>query len=193
MAKMVDRIRKALGLPVRIDGAAYTDEWWGDVPPAAPQAVIDGVQLAYAGLDFSGRTPTTGVPQLQFVEEEDERDWEEKLREAKARAAAPPAPAPKPVAVPPAKKLEVKQAEMKWPELKQPEPKKLEIKKLPEREPTLTGMPKARIPETPSWMEDGWSAVISRAKEKSAKAAVAAGKDEEDWDAVIRRAKKAAI
>ncbi len=70
MAKMVERIRKALGIPVRIAGAAYTDEWWGDVPPA-PQAVMYGVELAYVGTD-AVRTPTHGVPALFPDIEEDE-------------------------------------------------------------------------------------------------------------------------
>src|SRR5215510_12153004 len=90
MAKMVDRIRKALGIPARIQGAAYTDEWWGDVPPAT-SAVMYGVELAYVGTD-AVRTPTHGVPALfqdiEEIEEEDDTDWEAKLREAKARAAA---------------------------------------------------------------------------------------------------------
>src|SRR5262245_6431332 len=85
MAKMTDRIRKALGMKVRIAGAAYTDEWWGDIPPADPHAVMDGVQLAYVGTD-AVRTPTHGIPAL-FANleeiEEDEEDWEAKLREAK--------------------------------------------------------------------------------------------------------------
>jgi len=59
---------------------------------------------------------------------------------------------------------------------------------------TLKGMPIARIPETPEWMEEDWSKVIQKAKEKSAKAAAQAPKrEEEDWDALIRRAKSAAV
>src|SRR5262249_22697780 len=106
MAKMVDRIRKALGIPVRISGAAYTDEWWGDVPPADPHAVMDGVEVAYVGTD-AVRTPTYGVPALfadleEEIEEDDEADWEAKLREARARAASPAVPKTVVAANPPA-------------------------------------------------------------------------------------------
>ena len=250
MAKMVDRIRKALGLPVRIAGAAYTDEWWGDIPPADPHAVMDGIQLPYAGLD-AARTPTHGVPALfadleEIVEDEDEADWEAKLREAKARAASPaipkavvaanpPAPVVAAVAAPKAepsllkqkldlvprridntpkkvelvpKKVELapKKVELvpKKVELapRKPEasigPKPLYTPRKPLYQPkkrddeTLRGMPTARIPETPDWMEEDWSKVIQKAKEKSAKAAVQAPQ-EEDWDALIRRAKSAAV
>jgi len=221
MAKMVDRIRKALGIPARIQGAAYTDEWWGDVPPAT-SSVMYGVELAYVGTD-AVRTPTHGVPSLfadlEEIEEEDDTDWEAKLREAKARAAAPavpkavvearpPAPvvaaavkpaAPAPIKAPSAavapsvrkspfaKKLDFVDTPKK-PEVA----KKLDITRKKEtdvREPTLKGIPTARIPETPGWLEDDWSKVIERAKQKTIKTAVAAPREEEDWDALIRRAK----
>jgi hypothetical protein len=246
MAKMVDRIRKALGIPVRIQGAEYTDEWWGDVPPAT-SAVLYGVELASAGTD-AVRTPTHGVPAL-FADveedEEDDTDWEAKLRDAKARAAAPaipkavidsrppapvvaaavkavapavvkpvvaavvkpivaaPAPiakAPTPVApkasLPPsvrqspfAKKLDFVEAPKK--------PEIAPIKKPKDREPTLQGIPTARIPKTPDWLEDkdDWSKVIERAKEKTARAALPPKpkREEEDWDALIRRAKQSAV
>ena len=221
MAKMVDRIRKALGLKVRIAGAAYTDEWWGDIPPADPHAVMDGVQLAYVGTD-AVRTPTHGVPALfaglEDIEEEDEADWEAKLREAKARAAAPALPKPVVAALPTKPVLEPKKPELvaKKPDLLQKKldlvptnpklpavgPKPLYTPRKPLYQPkkkedeTLKGIPLARVPETPAWMEDkdDWSKLIQKAKEKTAKAAAQAPKkDEEDWDALIRRAKSAAV
>jgi len=218
MAKMVERIRKALGFPARIQGAAYTDEWWGDVPPA-PQAILYGVELDCVGTD-AVRTPTHGVPALfQDSEEEDEADWEAKLREAKARAAGsipkavvdarPPAPVvaaavrpaePAPVVKAPASAVAATVRKspfarrLDFVEAPKKPAKKLDIapkKKTEEREPTLKGIPTARIPETPDWMEDDWGKVIERAKEKTVKAAASAPRDEEDWEALIRRAKSA--
>jgi hypothetical protein len=240
MAKMVDRIRKALGIPARIQGAAYTDEWWGDVPPAT-SALLYGVDVACVGTD-AVRTPTHGVPSLfadlEEIEEEDDTDWEAKLREAKARAAAPAVPKAVVDARPPAPVVAaVVKREASAPVKaapasavaasvrKSPFAKKLDFvetpkkpdaaskktviaptKKNDEREPTLKGIPTARIPETPDWMEDDWSKVIERAKEKTVKTAAAAPRatapravaprtgakrDEEDWEALIRRAKSA--
>lgn len=222
MAKMVDRIRKALGIPARIQGAAYTDEWWGDVPPATA-SVMYGVELAYVGTD-AVRTPTHGVPalfaDLEELEEEDDTDWEAKLREAKARAASPPVPKPVVDARPPApvvaaavKPEPVKAAApavaptvrkspfakkldfVETPKKPEVASKKIEIaprKKTDEREPTLKGIPLASVPKTPDWMEDDWSKVIERAKEKTIKTAAAPRqREEEDWEALIRRAKSA--
>src|SRR5262249_24450495 len=145
-------------------------------------------------------TPVEGIPVLQYDDVEEEGDWEDKLREAKARATAPP-PAAKPAVatrplapivaaakVPePIQKLELrKPARSKKIAAKKPEPPK-------NREPTLTGIPTPKVSRPPDWMEDDWSAVINRAKEKSARAAASPRKEEEDWDALIRRAKTAAV
>jgi hypothetical protein len=43
--RFVDSLFSAIGKPRRVPGAAYTDEWWGDIPAAAPQAVFEGVKL----------------------------------------------------------------------------------------------------------------------------------------------------
>jgi hypothetical protein len=174
MAKrMVDRIRKALGLRVRIPGAAYSDEWWGDIPPAAPQAVIAGVNMVQAGVEISHlrsiiETPPAKAPQA----DPDEDEWEVRLRAARARTDAP-----EPTA---------------W-------PRAVTLHTAPSAGPTRTvrrveihpvgGSIKAGAAAVRAVPDDGWDAVI-----RDAKARVAAPVDEsetEDWDVLIRRAKLA--
>jgi hypothetical protein len=95
MQNVVDRIRRALGLAVRIRGAEYTDEYWGDIPAAAPVEFMKAVHV-----DLAGRTLTRAADDWDgplkaakaradqaTVRTEPEQDWEDVIRLAKVRAA----------------------------------------------------------------------------------------------------------
>jgi len=104
MFKVVDRVRKALGLSVRISGAIYTQEYWSEVPPAPPQEQIHGVHVDLAGFDVRSARPTppplpvasvspAATPQLRFppvagaMPNNLDEEWTEVIRQAKVRAA----------------------------------------------------------------------------------------------------------
>lgn len=107
--RLVDSLFSAIGRPRRVPGAAYSDEWWGDIPAAAPQAVFEGVRLPELNRvatellqDVPGSRVTTPAPlkaptpvPLKAVPaphaeaapaELDETDWEGLIAAAKNRA-----------------------------------------------------------------------------------------------------------
>ncbi len=108
----VDSLVAVIGRPRRIVGADYTEESWGVVPQAAPQAVFEGVHLH--GLEEvarqllgegrtarpsrvetpkprASRSPVAPSPALPPPPAEEEIDWELALEAAKARATSAPA------------------------------------------------------------------------------------------------------
>jgi hypothetical protein len=178
MSRVFDRIRKSLGLPVRIAGAAYTDEWWGDVPPAHPS--IEGVSIEHSGLVLrqvdllslddevasGAANPFGHEPTHPFPPDLQESPWPPK--------AANPFVAPAP-------------------------PK--EEPSADEWESMISAAKQRAAGDATRKGSDDWDAVIGRAKraaEATAKATVKAtvkavakvtNEAEEDWDAIIRRAK----
>ena len=107
--RLVDSLFSAIGKPRRVPGAAYSDEWWGDIPAAAPLAVFEGVRLpelhrvvTELGLRTGGEDPDwetaistakarsiTAMPPtvaVQQAEPESEEDWEQLILAAKRKA-----------------------------------------------------------------------------------------------------------
>ena len=110
----VDSLAAVIGKPRRISGADYSDEPWGVVPQAAPQAVFEGVHLhgleevarqllgaARASRPSRVETPRprsqaaapAPAPELPPPPAEEEIDWELALEAAKARAISTASPA----------------------------------------------------------------------------------------------------
>lgn len=119
---IVDSLVAVIGKPRRIVGADYSDESWGVVPQAAPQAVFEGVHLhgleevtrQLLGAERAARPSRVETPQpkaerreasvtvlrpaprpapeLPPAPMEEEIDWELALEAAKARASASPPP-----------------------------------------------------------------------------------------------------
>ena len=116
----VDSLVAVIGKPRRIVGADYSEEAWGVVPQAAPQAVFEGVHLhgleevtrQLLGDERAARTArvetprpkaeaarverprpvVAPVPELPPPPAEEEIDWELALEAAKVRASALAAP-----------------------------------------------------------------------------------------------------
>jgi len=100
---MGDRIRRAFRLPSRIPGADYTDEFWGDIPPADPHTHINGVHVDMAGVEVRSRILTPPLPALEPIAPPAPapgEDWDAIIRAAKERSTTlstmptPPQPVP---------------------------------------------------------------------------------------------------